>query len=142
MIVIEHFAGKYAFLSNFYPATVVFDQDAYPSVEHAYQAAKTFSQRDRDAIRVVSTPGKAKRLGQTVEVRPEWNDIKVTVMEKLLWKKFEHPFLREMLLETGDAPLIEGNTWGDVFWGQCKGKGENHLGRLLMDTRARIRGSQ
>jgi predicted NAD-dependent protein-ADP-ribosyltransferase YbiA (DUF1768 family) len=60
-------------------------------------------------------------------------------MRDLLRQKFAHPELRRLLLATGDAELVEGNTWGDRFWGVCAGRGQNHLGRLLMAIRAEIR---
>jgi predicted NAD-dependent protein-ADP-ribosyltransferase YbiA (DUF1768 family) len=54
--------------------------------------------------------------------------------------KFSDPVLREMLLDTGDAILEEGNMWNDTFWGidLNTGKGQNHLGRLLMERRAEL----
>jgi hypothetical protein len=59
----------------------------------------------------------------------------------MLVQKFAIPELRQQLIDTGDARIIEGNTWGDVFWGVCKGKGENHLGRLIESIRESINGS-
>ena len=61
------------------------------------------------------------------------------IQEDLLWIKFSIPELRTKLLETDDAELIEGNTWGDTYWGTCSGIGQNHLGKLLMKTRFKIR---
>jgi predicted NAD-dependent protein-ADP-ribosyltransferase YbiA (DUF1768 family) len=57
-------------------------------------------------------------------------------MEDLSRQKFSHPELRQKLLDTGSCTLVEGNTWGDTFWGVCDGVGENHLGKLLMTIRA------
>jgi predicted NAD-dependent protein-ADP-ribosyltransferase YbiA (DUF1768 family) len=59
-------------------------------------------------------------------------------METLLRQKFAHPELRAKLKETNDAELVEGNWWGDRFWGVCRGEGENHLGKLLMKIRAEL----
>ena len=138
---ITGFWGEYRFLSNFFPVDVVLDGEAYPSVEHAYQAAK-LSPSDavgRDAIRCAATPGQAKRLGSNAVPRAGWDDMKVAIMRDLLRQKFTRPDLAARLLTTGDADLIEGNSWGDRFWGQSPvGDGENRLGRLLMEIRRDI----
>ena len=42
------------------------------------------------------------------------------------------------LLATGKATLVEGNSWGDTFWGVCRGKGKNMLGKILMRVRKRL----
>lgn len=134
---INKFSGKYRFLSNFYPAEVHYEGDYYPTVEHAFQAAKTLDLRERRRIAGCGSPGDAKKLGRRVSLREDWDDIKIRIMKKLLSRKFTDPELRKKLLSTKDADLIEGNTWGDVFWGQCGGKGRNELGKLLMYIRAR-----
>ena len=132
---IDSFSGPYRFLSNFYPAPVLLDNVLYPSTEHAFQAAKTTG--DRSAF-LKGTPTDAKRLGRRVALRPDWEAIKIDVMLDLLRQKFNGGGLRTKLLATGDAELIEGNMWGDRFWGVYRGVGENHLGRLLMRVRAEI----
>lgn len=137
--MIASFKYNYAFLSNFWPVEITLDGKTYPSVEHAYQAAKTTDQTERDDIRRVTKAGVAKKLGKAVTLRHGWDDIKLETMRALVWQKFENPYLREKLLATGDQPLIEGNTWGDTFWGVCDGVGENHLGLILMNIRDRVR---
>ena len=132
---ITSFTGEYRFLSNFFPAVVTLDGETYPSVEHAYQAAKTTSPIAREAIRTCPKPGQAKRNGRMVQLRPDWEEIKLDVMRDLLWQKFQHYDLREQLLATGDRRLIEGNHWNDTFWGVCRGVGQNWLGVLLMEIR-------
>lgn len=132
---IEGFSGQFAFLSNFHPCLIVFEDDIYPSVEHAYQAAKTLNARERFQIRESSTPGKAKRLGKTVELRPDWDSMKIAVMRQLLEKKFQTPELSGSLVATYPAEIIETNNWNDFFWGVCRGRGDNHLGNLLMKIR-------
>jgi len=139
---IDHFNDKYEFLSNFYPAEVLYGDLYYLSVEHAFQAAKTFDSLERRLIRTASTPGKAKRLGRSATLRPDWEKVKVQVMHDLLEYKFnpdEHPDLWDKLLDTGDAFLIEGNAHGDSYWGCTwvagEWYGENHLGKLLMEVR-------
>lgn len=139
MTSITEFQGPNRWLSNFWPAQVVFAGISYPTVEHAYQAAKSDVQSEREAICLAKTPGDAKRLGKRVTMRKDWNAVKLDVMLDLLRQKFAIPTLRAKLLATGDLMLVEGNPWGDYFWGVCRGKGENHLGRLLMGVRSEIK---
>ncbi len=136
--MIDKFVGPYRFLSNFWPATVVLDGVAYPSVEHAYVAAKTVVPSLRTQIAATVEPGAVKRFGRTFALRPDWEDVRLAVMEDLVRQKFSVEPLRSMLLATGDVKLVEGNTWNDHFWGVCRGRGENHLGRILMHVREQI----
>lgn len=137
------FDGPFRFLSNFHPCVVIFEGINYPTTEHAYQAAKSLDWHDRNHIAALPTPGLAKRAGRRIEIRKDWEDVKLSVMEKILRTKFnsswkatdEQRTLAKKLRETGSRTLVEGNTWGDTFWGVCNGKGENHLGRLLMNVR-------
>jgi predicted NAD-dependent protein-ADP-ribosyltransferase YbiA (DUF1768 family) len=71
--VINSFSGKYRFLSNFYECTVSYAQENYPSVEHAYQAAKTLDLEYRAMIRKALTPAKAKQLGRVVPIQKMTN---------------------------------------------------------------------
>jgi N-glycosidase YbiA len=135
---ITSFSGEFDFLSNFYPCKIEFEDEVYPSVEHAFQAAKTTSPSARQKILEAGTSGKAKQIGRTVPLRPYWDLSKITYMREFLRQKFEKPELRNALLATGDAEIIEGNNWNDTFWGVCKGKGLNHLGKLLMEIRSKI----
>lgn len=136
---ITSFSGKWHFLSNFYPSYIKLDDKTYDSVEHAYQAAKTEDEEDRNRIRNAPSPGEAKRLGRRVTIRPDWNEVKVDVMLALLRQKFSKSVYKGWLLSTGDAEPVEGNTWGDTFWGVCNGIGENWLGRLIMQVRKESR---
>lgn len=136
---IEGFQGEYRFLSNFWPVSIFLEgqNEPYPSVENAYQASKTLSIKLREEIRNL-TAGKAKKIGQTLVLRNDWNnDLRIQTMKSLLIQKFDgrNPELVEKLLATGNAEIIEANTWGDTFFGVCDGKGENHLGKLLMEVR-------
>lgn len=72
-------------------------------------------------------------------MRDDWERVKLAVMLDLLRQKFAHADLRAQLIATSDDVLVEGNTWGDTFWGMCNGVGLNHLGRLLMQVRAEVR---
>lgn len=131
----------YRFLSNFAYCTILFDSEYYPSVEHAYQAAKTTDKVYRELIRKTKSPAEAKRLGKGVPMRKEWlnEEYKIATMRRLLQRKFEQEPFRTKLLETGDRALIEGNYWFDDFWGVCTVAGQNHLGRLLTEIRAELR---
>lgn len=136
---IEKFRDEYAFLSNFFPSTIRYNGKTWKTVEHAYAAAKTFDENQQEMIRNTTNVAQAKRLGRSVTLRKDWDDVKLSIMEELLVLKFSNPLLRPMLLATGDAELIEGNNWNDYFWGVCRGKGQNHLGKLLMKIRNNIR---
>lgn len=132
MKVINSFQGKNRFLSNFY-----IEPDG-THVEGEYQAQKCINPEDIKRFKGLS-PGAAKRLGRIVELRDDWEDVKLETMEALVWQKFvDHPELEEYLLDTGEAQLVEGNHWGDTFWGVCNGKGSNHLGKILMRVRENL----
>jgi len=137
---IDRFAGDYHFLSNFYPATVVFEGLTYPDVEHAYQSAKTLDMNQRRRIAALPTPAEAKHAGEALQYRPDWPQIKYQVMLTCVRYKFtHHPDLAAKLLATGNAYLEEGNTWHDQIWGVYQGKGTNWLGLILMQVRAELR---
>lgn len=135
------FDGKYAFLSNFYPCSPLYMGQVWKSSEHAYQAAKALSATDFTAIADAGSPGQAKRMGKKLaeahKVRPDWNDVRVGIMHDILVAKFAIPDLEERLLSTGKLKLVEGNMHHDVFWGVDirTGKGQNMLGKLLMQIR-------
>lgn len=138
--MINRFIDEYEFLSNFYPSPIYDNAGKeYPTVEHYFQAMKTFNLQKRELIRLAESPGKAKRIGRLVQLREDWEDRKLDIMEKALIQKFQIPQLREKLLATGKEELIESNFWNDTYWGVCKGEGENHLGKLLMSIREKIR---
>ncbi len=137
--MIDKFDGENRFLSNFWPAEVHFEGLTFKSVEHAYVAAKTFESNKRFEISQIDSPGQVKRLGRTLVLRDDWENVKVSIMEDLVRQKFQHPDLAVKLLGTGDQELVEGNTWGDTFWGMCKGQGQNHMGKILMAVREEIR---
>lgn len=139
MEAITRFRGKYYFLSNFYPVMIEMDGELYPSTEAAFQAAKTLDPHERLCIACAQNTAHAKKLGRLVKLRPDWDTIKIGVMYDLLKKKFSDPDLKQLLLDTGDAILIEGNQHGDRFWGQVNGEGRNELGKLLMTVRSELR---
>jgi ribA/ribD-fused uncharacterized protein len=133
--VINQFQGNYRFLSNFAPLRTG------GTTEHLYQAAKTLDPEQRSSVLLAETPGEAKKLGSKVTLRPDWEDIKIQVMTDLVTQKFyTHMEYMAHLEATSGALLIEGNDWGDKFWGVDlkTGKGENHLGVILMTVRSTL----
>jgi ribA/ribD-fused uncharacterized protein len=138
---IDRFTGEYRFLSNFWYAEVWHDGISYPTVEHAFQAAKTLNFGKRKDISLLDSPGKAKSAGRKLPFpRGDWETVKFEIMYELVLQKFaRHAELRQQLLETGDAVLVEGNNWGDRIWGRVDGVGENHLGRILMEVRSQFK---
>lgn len=136
---IETFFGKYRFLSNFYPARVEYKGIVYNNSEAAFQAAKCADEKDRLKFAGL-TAAEAKKLGCRVKLRPGWESDKRGIMKEIVLAKFaQNPHLKEKLLATGDAALEEGNTWGDTTWGLVGGKGENALGKILMQVRDELR---
>lgn len=134
--MILSFRDEYFFLSNFYPVEIKLDGIVYPNAEAAFQAQKTLDVEERHKFSMLKNPVQAKRLGRKVKLRDDWEEVKLEIMTEIVSQKFlQHPHLIEMLLQTGDEELVEGNKWGDRFWGVCKGKGENHLGKILMKIR-------
>jgi ribA/ribD-fused uncharacterized protein len=139
MPAITSFSGDHAFLSNFYPADTPYEGMVYPSSEHAFQAAKTLDREERQRLAALSTPAKAKRAGRRVDLRPDWEQVKIAIMKDIVRAKFQHnQELGQKLLATGDAELVEGNQHRDRFWGVCGGEGQNWLGRILMELRAEL----
>ena len=118
MKTIDKFDGEYRFLSNFWPCTIEYQGIIYPSNEHFYVAMKTTDTVIRVNISKVETAGKVKRFGRELEVRPDWDAVKLQVMEYGLRQKFSDPQLAKMLKDTGDAELIEGNHWGVMYSGE------------------------
>lgn len=134
---ISNFRGEYFFLSNFFSAPVTYDGFTFQNNEAAFQAAKCPARMDEFCS---LNPSEAKKLGRRVQLRTDWEEVKDSVMYIICTNKFvQNPELLRKLLETGDAELIEGNTWGDRIWGVCRGVGENRLGKILMRVRSELR---
>jgi ribA/ribD-fused uncharacterized protein len=146
--VVTKFEGEYAFLSNFYESWFTWRGQSWPTAEHAFQAAKVFCIKDGvyiseietelEKFRNAPTPGKAKYLGQCVKIDVDaWNERRVQYMREIIHAKFmtSEESLIGPLINTGAMMLVEGNDWGDTFWGRCNGKGFNTLGVILMEER-------
>lgn len=152
---ILEFRGRYFFLSNFYRVEFVFRGMKYPTSEHAFQACKSSSDKVKSQIAVLPSAFDAKAAGRALKLAPDWNTRRVEYMRAVVTTKFEIPYLRDKLLATGEAKLVEGNTWRDDYWGAIwkpsigfvgtswakneEGNrvlaGQNMLGRILMELR-------
>ncbi len=136
--MITEFQGEYRWLSNFAPVEIELDGMTYPSVEHAYMSAKSDQIDWKEFCSdPMNTPGVVKRRSREINIRANWDLIKLFVMERCLIQKFGREPFRTKLIETGDMYIQEGNRWGDKFWGVClrTGKGDNNLGKLIMKIR-------
>lgn len=152
---ISGFNGDMDWASNFFEAPITFDDNKhrlreiytqfkfdgkeYPTSEHLYQSLKATNESDKELIRTAPTTTMAKKLGRQIMSRMDWDYVKIDAMRLTLYLKFyQHPNLLIKLIETGNKQLIELNWWNDKFWGVCDktSKGENWLGRLLMELRA------
>ena len=130
------FSEDRIYLSNFYPVKVEFEGLIYPSVEAAFQAAKTLDINKRIEF-VDKPPAESKRMGRQLRLRSDWNEVRLGIMESLVRQKFQsHPELLEKLSKE-ISPLVEWNYWHDNFWGRCSCSKcqslpwTNHLGRIL-----------
>lgn len=151
--IIDKFFGDFRFLSNFYPSPITVpiiydglnhkDEDAvrvhyitFPTVEHAYVACKVKSPEIQKFVATLDGAGAVKKYGRNIPLRDDWEQVKLNIMCMLVRKKFfTHDDLAYYLMQTNGVELIEGNTWGDTYWGVCKGVGENNLGKILMALR-------
>lgn len=146
--MIVEFDGENEFLSNFYPSPILHEGIVYPTNEHFFQAMKTLNPAERKAIANAETPGMAKRMGRTVKLRSDWEQVKVDVMRTGLMLKFSDAKLAQKLIDTGDEELVEGNWWHDQTWGSCfcpdhcRTPGRNLLGMLLMELRKELQYNQ
>ena len=137
--MINKFKGDYEFLSNFSDSAILYNGYLYPTAEHAFQAAKTLNLKEQEKVREAPTPSQAKRIGRKVQLRSDWEKIKEGVMYDIVRLKFvSNPKLAKKLLETEDNLLVEGNTWGDTYWGVCNSTGKNKLGQILMTVRKEL----
>lgn len=140
-MTIDLFKGEYAFLSNFYNCPIIYEGITYPSSEHAFQAAKTLDKCKREAIATMVFPRDAKQAGRELTLRPMWNTLRLSIMKEIVRAKFkQNSDLATKLIRTGVANLVEGNTWGDYYWGICHGRGYNYLGQILESVRAELTG--
>lgn len=139
---VEHFPT--GFLGNFHPAkmqyTIQNKKYEFPTSENAFQSAKCKKESDIRRFQNIS-PGDAFKVGRSVDLRNDWENVKVPIMRDILREKFANNTLKQMLLNTKDAYLIE-HTHRDKFWADANnGSGRNQLGHLLMQVREEYGGS-
>jgi ribA/ribD-fused uncharacterized protein len=136
----------YGVFSNLFRCEITFEDRVFPTAEHAYQAGKASKPAVREWILQAPTPALAAMAAHglyTWDIVPNWASIKVDRMRAVLRAKFtQHPALRQLLLGTGTRRLVEAGTVNNAvnrFWGEVDGKGENTLGKLLMELRDELR---
>ena len=130
------FRDKYWFLSNMYPCPVTYKGVTYKCAESAYQAQKCANETDKQ--RFANIDGfKAKKRSHTMACIPmeEWFTKSLQVMAEIEQAKYQQNPELLTRLHRIKGEIAEDNSWGDTFWGRCDGKGENHLGRILMQIR-------
>lgn len=150
---IDSFRGEHMFLSNFYDCRVTVPVSregdcrttlTFPNAEAAFQAYKWEGNIAKMEPFTRMTAKEAKRQGRMQRLSPAelaaWEKKKDDVMRDVLHAKFtQNKDLAQKLVDTGDAELVEGNTWGDRYWGVSDGAGRNLLGNLLMELRGKIK---
>lgn len=136
------YEGRWYFFSNFSSFAIYWRGRWWATVEHAYQAAKFSDTAIAEAIHQATSAHATKQIAKANidKVRTDWHDIKLDVMEDLLRAKLtQHSYIRERLLATGDAKIVEDSP-KDSFWGRGpNGRGLNHLGKLWMKLREELR---
>jgi ribA/ribD-fused uncharacterized protein len=132
----------YGAFSNFAPYAIELDGKIWPTSEHYFQAQKFVGTEHEEAVRLEVSPMKAAKMGRdrSRPLRADWDNVKDGIMRLAVDAKFtQHPELREMLLATGNAEIVE-HTTNDSYWGDGgDGSGQNMLGKILMETRDRLR---
>lgn len=135
---ISLFRGNNAFLSNMYTCNIVYKNICYKNAEAAFQAQKCVDIKDQEKFAELSGVD-AKKYGRQVKLRNDWNNIKLKIMQEIIYCKFtQNEYLRQKLLNTGDAYIEEANWWRDTYWGTYNGTGNNMLGKILMAERNKL----
>jgi N-glycosidase YbiA len=131
-------ADEYGEFSNFAAYPIVLKKKYWPTTEHYFQAHKFADSKDRETLRAANSPMLAAQMGRDRQrkLRRDWESVKVNVMREAVLAKFtQHEDLKELLLSTGDAKIVE-HTENYDYWGDGgDGSGKNMLGRILMDVR-------
>lgn len=136
-MTISSFQGENRFLSNFFRLRrpITHEGITYWYTETFFQASKTLDMKLRLSISKMS-PSASKIAGRKLKLRDNWDSLKIISMIYALTQKFSDPWFKEKLIATRPHKLIEGNTWGDTYWGIDKRQGgHNMLGLLLMMIR-------
>lgn len=131
------FRNEYWFMSNMFECPFTYNGLTFRNVEAAFHAQKSTT-HEKQFCNIDGFT--AKKLGRRVPLRADWSAVRVSIMTEIVRQKFrQNPALQVLLLNTGDLPLVEENTWNDTFWGTCNNRGENHLGKILMIVRSELR---
>lgn len=146
-IIFQRKNNNYREFSNYYISRFVYDGIMWDSVEAAFQAQKTLDMEERKKFASL-TPGQARAKGRSVLLRPDWEQVKYDLMYKICLEKFkQNEYLKEKLLASGDALIVENTTsWHDHVWGCClcykcrNRKSRNNLGIVLMKIRSELAG--
>ena len=132
--------------SNLYPRAVEFEGAVYLTAEHAYQAGKPAKKAVREWVLSAPNPALVAMAAHGLyswDVVPNWATVKFDRMRGVLFAKYrQHQDLRTLLLSTGESRLVESTKTNNAvnrLWGEVNGKGENMLGKLLMEVRAELR---
>ncbi len=140
-IMFYRVTDDFGVLSNFAMYEIEVEGKIWPSSEHYFQAQKFTTKTDRDQICSACSPMDAAILGRDRKktLRKDWEYVKVDVMRKAVLAKFsQHDRLRDILISTGQARLVE-HTLNDSYWGDGgDGKGRNMLGEILMEVREQL----
>ncbi|KAF9244209.1 hypothetical protein BU15DRAFT_42228 [Melanogaster broomeanus] len=143
-ILFYHVHDPYYGFTNFSPDPVEYEGKCYPTSEHLFQSLKFLDHRPELAEHIRTCSNRPRVVFDEThrfnpEVRPDW--LRRGKMDMVLWHKFtQNEHLKEELLSTGDAELVEDSD-KDAFWGVGPdGKGENQLGKALQRLRAKLRG--
>ena len=135
-------SAEYGCFSNFSPHPITLGGKTWPTSEHYFQAQKFAGTPDEEEVRLARSPMIAARMGRSRKrpLRKDWESIKDSIMREAVWAKFtQHADLREVLLATGEATIVE-HTENDAYWGDGgDGRGRNRLGRILMEVREELR---
>lgn len=133
---ITSFKREYKWLSNFAPVDIYYEGKLYRSIEAAYQSAKCDDQVWKNFCQRGAS-WDIKRQSKLIALRPDWDEVKYDIMKELVTKKFVLEPYKQLLVDTGDVQIIEGNTWNDTYWGvnSRTGEGLNNLGKLIMNMR-------
>jgi hypothetical protein len=135
-------SDKFGCFSNFAPYPITIDGKVWATSEHYFQAQKFADVDHVEAIRLSKSPMDAAKMGRDRKkpLRADWESIKIAIMIDGVRAKFtQHRELRDILLSTGNATLVE-RTKNDSFWGDGgDGSGKNKLGEILMQIREELR---
>jgi len=143
----DGFVADLAIFSNYYIVysgiKVIIEHKQYTALtaEHIFQASKATNFQDRADILMQTSPAKARRLGHSILIRKDWEEVKLGFMELILKEKFNIWYLTEQLIKAQDSQLVEYNRWHDNYWGVCvcgkcnESRGQNNLGKLLIKIR-------